>query len=204
MELVPALRAGDEKAFLLLVENYNAVMLRVARNFVPSEAIAEEVVQEAWMGVLAGIDGFEGRCSLKGWILQILTNCAKTRGQKERRSIPWSSLTADDNSPESAVPAERFFDESHQWAGGWCAPPRAFGEDDVMSKQTLQLLSNEIAQLPEGQREVIWLRDVEGLDSDEVCLLLNLSEANQRVLLHRARSRVRAALEVQLTPGVFK
>jgi len=203
-ELVPALRAGDERAFLRLVERYNPIMVRVARSFVPSQAIAEEVVQEAWLGVLTGIDGFEGRSSLKWWILRILTNCAKTRGQKERRSVPWSSLVMEEGSPARAVDAERFFDESHQWAGGWSAPPRAFGESEILSKETLRLMSDEMARLPEGQRQVIWLRDVEGLDSEEVCDLLNVSEANQRVLLHRARSRVRAALESHLTPGVFE
>ena len=202
--LLPALRAGNEEAFVSLIEQYHPLLIRVARNFVPSEAVAEEVAQETWMGVLAGIHTFEGRSSLKWWILRILTNCAKTRGQKERRSVPWSSLMTDDDTASSAVDPDRFFEESHpRWAGGWCAPPQPFGDVVLLSNETLRLVAAEIERLPEGQREVIWLRDVEGLDAEEVCELMNLSEANQRVLLHRARSRVRAALEVQLTPGVL-
>lgn len=203
--LLRALRAGNEDAFVSLIEQYHPLLIRVARTFVPSDAVAEEVAQETWMAVLAGIHSFEGRSSLKWWILRILTNRAKTRGQKERRCVPWSSLsTAGDDKESSAVDPDRFFNESHPlWSGGWRAPPEPFDDAELLSNETLRLVAAEIERLPEGQRQVIWLREVEGLDADEVCALLNLSEANQRVLLHRARSRVRAALEARLTPGVF-
>ncbi|MGE5783627.1 MAG: RNA polymerase sigma factor [Myxococcales bacterium] len=202
--LLRALRAGNEEAFVSLIEQYHPLLIRVARNFVPSDAVAEEVAQETWMAVLAGIHSFEGRSSLKWWILRILTNCAKTRGQKERRCVPWSSLPTNEEPTSRAVDPDRFFDESHPlWSGGWCAPPQPFGDAHLLSNETLRLVAAEIERLPEGQRQVIWLREVEGLDADEVCTLLNLSEANQRVLLHRARSRLRAALEARLTPGVL-
>lgn len=199
-DFVAALRAGDERAFLSLVEKYHPTMVRVARGFVGTEAVAEEVVQDAWMGVISGIRSFEGRSSLKWWILCILTNCAKTRGRKERRSVPFSSFVADGDDP--AVAPDRFLDDSQpRWAGGWAAPPQVWGEERLMSDETLNLVERAIHRLPDGQREVILLRDVEGLDSNQVCALLGLTEANQRVLLHRARSRVRAALESYMATG---
>jgi len=199
-DFLAALRAGDERAFLSLVEQYHPTMVRVARGFVGTEAVAEEVVQDAWMGVISGIESFQGRSSLKWWILCILTNCAKTRGQKERRTVPFSSIVADGDDP--AVAPSRFLDDSQpRWAGGWAAPPQVWGEERLMSDEMLDLVERAIHRLPDGQREVIVLRDVEGLDSNQVCSLLGLTEANQRVLLHRARSRVRAALESYIATG---
>jgi RNA polymerase sigma-70 factor (ECF subfamily) len=197
-EFVAALRRGDETAFLRLVEQHHRTMVRVARGFVGSEALAEEVAQEAWLGVLKGLEGFEGRSTLKSWIFRILTNCAKSRGSRERRTQPFSSLgsPADD---EPSVDPDRFIDDRHpRWPGGWSSPPAPWADEQCLSKETLALVQRAIEGLPPGQREVVTLRDVEELSSEEVCEMLGISEVNQRVLLHRARSKIRAALEVHL------
>jgi len=201
-ELVSALQQGDEKAFLALVERYHATMVRVARGYVASRAVAEEVAQETWLGVLQGIDRFEGRSSLRTWIFRILTNRAKTRGQREARTIPFSSLgpEAEDGGP--SVDPERVRAADDRVApGAWADPPREWGHDPVrrlLGRETLGLIGAAIDELPPVQREVIVLRDVEGWEAAEVCDALELSEGNQRVLLHRARSRVRSALEEHL------
>lgn len=200
--LIAALRAGDDKAFLELVDRYHSLMVRVARSFVGTEAVAEEVAQEAWIGVLASIARFEGRSSLKWWILRILTNCAKTRGRTEKRSIPWSALAASHDDDTPAVDPERFLEDDHsRWPGGWAAPPAPWGDEILLSSETLKLIEQAIQRLPDGQRQVIWMRDVEGLDAEQVCDMLGVSEANQRVLLHRARSRVRSDLESYVHDG---
>ena len=192
-DFVEALQRGDEAAFTSLVEELTPSMLRVARMYVSSRAVAEEVVQDAWVGVLRGIDRFESRSSLKTWIFRILTNTAKTRGIREGRSIPFSSL-GDDEGP--AVDAERFLGDGERFAGHWAAPPRAWeGGERLLGRETLELLEREIEKLPPAQAVVITMRDVEGLDAEEVCNALEISETNQRVLLHRARSKVRRALE---------
>jgi len=196
-----ALRAGDEKAFLALVRQLHPSMLRVASLFVSSRAVAEEVVQETWLGVLKGLAGFEGRSSLRRWIFGILTNCAKARGTREARSVPFSSLV-DEGEDEAAVDPSRFLPPDHpRWPGHWSAPPVAWAEEKLIERESLQVAQRAIEELPRGQREVIVLRDVEGWDSDEVCESLGLSEVNQRVLLHRARSKVRAALERHFEGG---
>ena len=200
-ELVFALRRGDESAFEALVEQYHVPLRRFALTFVRSAAVADEVVQETWLGVLRGIQRFEGRSSLKTWIFQILTNTAKTRAEREGRTVPLSSLTtAGDDEP--AVDPSRFLDEQHtRWPGHWAAPPTRWNqipEEALFGHETLAALNDAIAALPETQRSVIELRDIEGWSSPEVCDLLSLSEANQRVLLHRARSKVRQALEDHL------
>jgi RNA polymerase sigma-70 factor (ECF subfamily) len=201
LELVGALRAGDERAFAQLVDQYHSSLVRLATTFVGSRAIAEEVVQDTWLGVLKGIDRFEGRSTLKTWIFRILTNTAKTRAQREGRSIPFSSLAADDSS-EPAVDPDRFLDQAHPtWAGHWDAYPRSWDEipdNRLVSKETRELIEGTIERLPDSQRLVIRLRDVEGFSSEEVCDVLGISEGNQRVLLHRARSKVRGALEEYL------
>ena len=200
-ELVLALRRGDEAAFETLVEQYHSALRGFALTFVRSAAIADEVVQETWLGVLRGIERFEGRSSLKTWIFQILTNTAKTRAEREGRTVPLSSLAAfgDD---EPAVDPSRFLDEQHaRWPGHWAAPPSRWNEipeEALFGHETLAALKDAIAELPMMQRRVIELRDVEGWSSEEVCNLLGVSEANQRVLLHRARSKVRSALEEHL------
>ncbi|MCA1834130.1 MAG: RNA polymerase sigma factor [Actinomycetota bacterium] len=196
-EVVAALRAGDEAAFVKLVEMFNGTMLRVAMGFVSSRAVAEEVVQEAWLGVLKGLQAFEGRSSLKTWIFRILTNIAKTRGQREGRSVPFSSL--DPREDEPVVDPSRFHPPDHpQWPNAWAAPPRSWSdvpEDALLSKETRTAVEKAIKSTPPSQRIVITLRDVDGWSSEEVCNALHITETNQRVLLHRARSRVRAALE---------
>ncbi|TML60777.1 MAG: sigma-70 family RNA polymerase sigma factor [Actinobacteria bacterium] len=163
-------------------------MLRVARMYVSSRAVAEEVVQEAWVAVLDGIGRFEGRSSLKTWIFRILTNIAKTRGQREGRSIPFSSLVSDD---EASVDPDRFAEN-----GQWSSPPRSWGpEERLLGGETRAVVEAAIAELPPNQAIVISMRDVGGFTAEEACNALDISETNQRVLLHRARSKVRQALE---------
>jgi len=180
--LVLALRAGDEAAFTDLIDRYTPSLLRVASSYVRSRAVAEEVVQEAWLGVLRGVDRFEGRSSLKTWIFRIAINVAKTRATREARSVPFSAL-----SDEPTVDPERFLH------GRWQSPPTSF--ERLEERDAIRCLEAAIACLPAQQRQVITLRDVCGLSSTEVCQLLSLSPENQRVLLHRARAKARAAIE---------
>ena len=189
-QLVAALRAGDETAFRKLVEMYHAMLVRVARMYVSTQAAAEDVAAETWLAVLEGIDRFEGRSTLKTWIFRILTNRAKTRGIREGRSLPFSALEPD----EPAVDADRFRTDE-RWPGHWAAPPSGFPEERLLASETRDVIERTIAGLPPTQRAVISLRDVEGWSAEEVCNALTLTETNQRVLLHRARSAVRAALE---------
>jgi RNA polymerase sigma-70 factor (ECF subfamily) len=186
--LVAALRAGDEQAFMRLVAEHTPGMRRFALGFVRTPAVADEVVQEAWVGVLRGLDRFEGRSSLKTWIYRIVANVARTRAVREARSAPFSSFAADD---EHSVDPERFVAD-----GQWAAPPEPWRA--VLDAEARAVIDAAIARLPEQQRQVIQLRDIEGWPSEEVRNVLELSETNQRVLLHRARSKVRAALEEYL------
>jgi RNA polymerase sigma-70 factor, ECF subfamily len=190
LALVEALRRGDETAFMMLLDRYQPSMLRIARMYVSTRAVAEEVVQETWLGVLAGIDRFEGRSSLKTWLFRILTNRAKTRAVREARSVPFSSLATDG---EPSVDPDRFVE-----AGAWASPPRPWEGEPVerlLAGEAREAIDAAIERLPPGQRRVITLRDVEGLDAGEVSELLDVTDGNQRVLLHRARSKVRQALE---------
>jgi RNA polymerase sigma-70 factor (ECF subfamily) len=174
-------------------------MLRIALSHVRSRAVAEEVVQEAWLGVLQGLDRFEGRSSLKTWILRIVANRARTRGEREARSVPLSSLgdELDDGGP--AVDPDRFLPADHpRYPGGWAIPPRSWAglpEERLLAAETLEQVRAAIARLPARQQEVIVLRDVEGWEPEEVSAALELTPGNQRVLLHRARSKVRNELE---------
>ena len=200
-ELVAALRAGDEEAFASVVREWHAGLTRVARIFTPTRAVADEVVQETWLRVLGALDRFEGRSSLKTWVFRILVNTAKTRAQREGRSIPFSALHDPSRVPEAAVDPERFLPDDHpHHPGGWESPPRELPEDRVIAGETREVIERAIEALPASQRAVISLRDVEGWSSDEVRNALDLSEVNQRVLLHRARGRVRQALETYLNP----
>jgi RNA polymerase sigma-70 factor, ECF subfamily len=195
--LLAALRAGDEAAFAALVDRYSASMIRVAQGYCRSRAVADEVVQEAWLGVLKGLDRFEGRATLKTWIFRILVNTAKTRGEREARTVPFSSL-ANDGEEGPSVDPERFRDLSDRWAGHWAEPPERWEtspEHALLGVETRAVVDDVIKTLPAKQQQVVTLRDIEGWSSDEVCNVLGLSETNQRVLLHRARSKVRAALE---------
>lgn len=193
--LVDGLRAGDESAFVALMRMYGAGMLRVALMYVSSRAVAEEVVQEAWVGVLRGIGRFEGRSSLKTWLYRIVANTAKTRGLREARSIPFSAL-GDESGDEPAADADRFLGSGERFPGHWSVPPQSWApEGRLLSQETLEVVAREIDRLPPAQRAVITMRDIQGFTSEEVCNALDLSETNQRVLLHRARAKVRSALE---------
>ena len=193
-KLVERLRAGDEEAFMELIRELTPSLLRVARMFVPTSALAEDVVQETWLAVLNGIARFEGRSSLKTWIFRILTNTAKTRGERERRSVPFSTLDPEEGGFEPAVERSRFTGTGH-----WAVLPRAWPEDRLLARETRSMIERAIERLPPSQRAVITLRDVEGWTADEVRNALELSETNQRVLLHRARAKVRGALEQYLS-----
>jgi RNA polymerase sigma-70 factor, ECF subfamily len=195
-QLVARLRSGDERAFEGLVEEYYGTMLAVARTYVKTRAVAEEVVQEAWIGVLKGLDRFEGRSSLKTWILRIVVNIAMTRGTREARSVPFATLAPEGE--ESAVDPERFRGAEDAFPGHWQAYPgdwSALPEERLLGRETLDVIARAIDALPAAQRTVITLRDIQGCNAEEVCETLDVTDANQRVLLHRARSRVRAALE---------
>jgi RNA polymerase sigma-70 factor (ECF subfamily) len=195
--LVARLRARDESAFAELVDRYGASMRRLALTFVRSPAVADEVVQDAWLGVLRGIDRFEGRSSLKTWIFRILTNTAKTRAERERRSVPFSSLDGEAADDGPAVDAGRFLPD-----GAWATPPVPWDgvpEERLLAAETRGVIDRAIAALPPSQRGVITLSDVEGWPAAEIRNVLELTETNQRVLLHRARSKVRAALEEYLS-----
>jgi RNA polymerase sigma-70 factor (ECF subfamily) len=199
-QLVAALRAGDEETFRRIVREWHSGLLRVAQIFVPTHALAEEVVSETWLRVLGALERFEGRSSLKTWVFRILVNTAKTRAQREGRVIPFSSLHDPARIPEASVEPERFLPDDHgQHPGGWYSPPSDLPEDRLLASETREVISAAIAALPANQRAVISLRDVEGWSSEEVRNALDLSEVNQRVLLHRARSKVRLALEEYLT-----
>jgi RNA polymerase sigma-70 factor (ECF subfamily) len=196
VELLAKLRAGDERAFEALVNRHYGTMLAVAQTYVRSRAVAEEVVQEAWLGVIKGLDRFEGRSSLATWIMRIVVNIAKTRGGREARSIPYASLAGEEDEP--AVEPERFRGPGDGFPGHWRAYPadwQRLPEDALLQHETLRVTVEAIADLPAAQRTVITMRDIQGCPAEEVCDVLGVSEGNQRVLLHRARSRVRAALE---------
>lgn len=199
VELLARLRGGDERAFEALVDRHYGTMLAVARTYVSSRAVAEEVVQEAWLGVLKGLDGFEGRSSLATWIMRIVANIAKTRGVREARSVPYASLAPEGE--EAAVEPERFRGPGDAFPGHWRAYPASWNnipEEVLHERDTLRVAMDAIAKLPPAQRTVITMRDVQGCGPEEVCAALEVSDGNQRILLHRARSRVRAALERHL------
>jgi RNA polymerase sigma-70 factor (ECF subfamily) len=196
-ELLHALRNRDDAAFVQVVDAYGAGMLRVAALYVRDRAVAQEVVQDAWVAFMRGIDRFEGRSSLRTWLFSILVNIAKTRGVRESRSVPFSALAAEDDADEPSVPAERFRTEGEAWAGHWAIPPVDWDAplQGVLSAETRSAIAEAVEQLPLMQRRVLSLRDIEGWSSEEVCNVLDLSETNQRVLLHRARSKLRELLD---------
>src|SRR5512133_3577237 len=203
-ELLDALRQGDERAYVALVRRYGALMQRVALSYVRTPAVAEEVVQETWCAVLTGLERFEGRAALKTWLFRILTNRAKTRGQREARTVPFSSL-GDDEGEGPSVDPERFLPADHpRWPGHWAAGPApwsALPHERLLAREVRAHIRAAIDTLPERQQAVIVLRDVEGWPPEEVCEILDLSEGNQRVLLHRARPKVRAELEHYFAEG---
>lgn len=191
------LRARDEAAFALLVDQWSGGLLRLARSFVSTEASAAEVVQETWLAVVRGIDGFEGRSSLKTWVYRILTNTAKRRGARERRTIPLSSLEGDG----PTVDPDRFQGPGEPFPGHWREFPQVWPspENAALAGEIRDHLTAAVADLPERQRVVLTLRDIDGCTSEEVCAVLGISAANQRVLLHRARAFVRGRLDGYFT-----
>jgi RNA polymerase sigma-70 factor (ECF subfamily) len=200
-ELLAALRAGDEAVFSRVVNDWSRPMLMLARGFVSTEASAEEVVQETWLAVIKGLDRFEGRSALRTWVYRILVNTAKSRGVKEHRALPWSSVAGDDAGP-SLDPA-LFQIAGEAYPGHWRAAPSAWPDDiavegSVLAGEVRRELRTVLEQLPERQRIVLTLRDVLGHTSDEVCDMLQISQANQRVLLHRARTAARAGIATYL------
>jgi RNA polymerase sigma-70 factor (ECF subfamily) len=200
--LLAALREGDEAAFETLLDRYGPLLLRLALAHVPSRAVAEEVVQETWLGVLRGLDRFEGRSSLQSWIVSILLNTARTRGRRERRTLPLSLLRRrrEEGRSQPAVDPNRFQGRRGERPGWWAIPPARWEEpEERLSRDGARAVIVEaIRGLPPRQREVIALRDLSGCSAEEACNALGLSESNQRVLLHRARAQVRAALEAHL------
>jgi RNA polymerase sigma-70 factor (ECF subfamily) len=188
-----ALRAGDERAFAELVDELSPRMLKLARVYVNGMAVAEEAVQEAWIVVLRGLDRFEGRSSLATWILGIVVNVARARARHESRSRPFSSLTADD---EPIIDPDRFLPPDHErWPGHWAIPPAPWPQHALETAEAESVIRDAVAALPQSQRAVITLRDTIGCPPEETCNALGLTDTNQRVLLHRARTKVRAALE---------
>lgn len=198
-QLLAALRAGDERAFAALVDRYQVPLLRLARMYVQDGPAAEDAVADTWLGLLQALDRFEGRSSLKTYLFRILVNCAKTRARKDRRTIPFSvAFNAESGPGEAAVEPERFCGVGSAHPGQWAWPPGSWVETPergVLSAETRAVIQRAIGALPGPQREVITLRDVEGFSAAEACNALGVSDTNQRVLLHRARSKVRAALE---------
>jgi RNA polymerase sigma-70 factor (ECF subfamily) len=185
------LRAGESAAFTELVGRHGGALLRLATTFLKDRSVAEEVVQDTWLAALDGLDAFEGRSSLRTWLFSILANRARTRAVREGRSVPWSSLEGETDGP--AVDPSRFHADGH-----WIEAQRRWSEEDperlVAGAQTRATIERAIAALPPAQRAVVVLRDVEGLETEEICNLLGLSVTNQRVLLHRARARLREGL----------
>ena len=198
-QTVAALRAGDECAFRELFARNYPMMKRVARGYVASDAVAEEIVQDTWMAIVTGIERFEGRAALGTWMFSILTNQAKSHGARERRAVPFASIAPADVE-EPAVDSDRFQKDDEAWPGHWATPPRPWQKPErrLLSLEARDQLKEALSQLPERQRLIVVLRDVEGLPAEEVCDLLELSQENQRVLLHRGRSRLRAFLEEYL------
>jgi RNA polymerase sigma-70 factor, ECF subfamily len=194
--LVEALREGDERAFETLVDRHGASMLRLARTFCGSRAVAEEVVQETWMVVYTGIDRFEGRSSLSTWLLRILVNRAKTRGARERRMVPLSAFEDADQDTET-LPADRFLANGTACAGQWAAAPRPWDRpsDRLLGLEAREVLRGAMEDLTQSQRVVVGLRDVDGLETDEVAEMLGTNPGHVRVLLHRGRAKLRDALE---------
>jgi RNA polymerase sigma-70 factor (ECF subfamily) len=201
--LLARLRDGDEDAFMSMVDRYGSAMQRIARSYVRDDAAAEDVVQEAWLGVLRGLATFEGRGSLRGWIFTIVVNRAKTRGVRDARSVPFSALAADEvERDDPSVAADRFAGPESEWPRHWITEPAAWGdrpEQRLATREMRERIDAAIDELPPAQRTVLLLRDVAGHATPEVCVALELTEANVRVLLHRARAKVRRALEVYLS-----
>jgi RNA polymerase sigma-70 factor (ECF subfamily) len=202
--LVDRLRRHDEAAFTALVDRYHLQLVRLATSYVPNPAVAEEVAQETWIGVLRGIDRFEGRSLFRTWLFRILVNQAKRRGERESRTIPFAAFSREDDDDQPEVAPDRFHPAGHRWAGHWALLPQDWQEapeERLLSDETRVVVQRAIEALPPNQRLVMTMRDVDGLEPEEICSILSISETNQRVLLHRARSKVRGQLERYLEGG---
>jgi RNA polymerase sigma-70 factor, ECF subfamily len=199
--LVAALRAGDDATFARVLDAWSSSMLRLARSFVSTHASAEEVVQDTWLAVLKGLPGFEGRSAFRTWVYRILVSTAKKRGVRERRSVPWSSVVNGDDGP--TVDPSRFRGPDDRFPGGWREFPAAWAspEEIMLSGEIHTVLAGILDELPDRQRAVLTLRDVADHSAPEVCELLDITPANQRVLLHRARAAVRERLAGYLARG---
>jgi RNA polymerase sigma-70 factor, ECF subfamily len=200
-QLLAALRRGDEAVFAAWVDRHHGSLVRLAAHYVRDAAAAEEVAQEAWVAFIQSLERFEGRASLKTWLFRTLLNCARNRKRRDVHSVPFSAIFDPEESAGPTVDPSRFLDQG-VWAGHWAAAPRSFaqdGEDRLLQAELRQRLLLALETLPPAQREVISLRDVEGFSAEEACDVLGLSEANQRVLLHRARARLRALIETYFT-----
>ena len=195
--VLAALRRGDQDAFARLVDAYSPSLLRLAMTYVRTQDVAEEVLQETWLGVIRGLEGFQERCSLRSWVFTILRNTAISRGEREQHSIPMSSLVPEaDDGP--VLDPDRFLPATHsRYPGHWAMSPTAWPipEEGLFAGETREVIAEAIRELPPNQRAVIALHDVEGWPPEEVCEALQVSDVNQRVLLHRARTKVRSALE---------
>ncbi len=203
--VIAALRAGNEAAFSQLIDEYNGALQRLAMVYVTDRSTAEDVVQETWIGLLQSLPRFEGRSSLKTWIFRILMNCARSRSRKDSRSIPFSAAFTTDDRDDGDPEPRRFRPGWLPGGGHWLHAPTRWQHDPeqhALSVETRTAVLLAVAALPPQQREVITLRDIEGFGADEVCNLLGLSDTNQRVLLHRARARVRRAIEPHLAVSV--
>jgi RNA polymerase sigma-70 factor (ECF subfamily) len=195
-DLVEALRAGDQQAFAALIDGWSGSMLRMARMHVPTDSVAEEVVQETWLAVLTGLARFRGESSLRTWVYRILLNQAKTRGIRERRTVPFASLTGDEDGVDGpTVDPARFQAAGEPHPGGWRQFPEEWPEQAALSREVREIISRALDELPPRQRAVVAMRDLEGHTAEEVSDLLMISTGNQRVLLHRGRAVVRARLE---------
>jgi RNA polymerase sigma-70 factor (ECF subfamily) len=203
--VVSRLRAGDERMFAELVDAWSPGMLRAARAFVADTHTAEDVAQEAWLGVLRGIGSFQGRSSLRTWTYRILVNIAKTRGARDARTVPMSSLAPVDGDHGPTVDPVRFRSPDDRWPGGWHSFPPEWPspEQHAVAAEMRRHLATALAALPARQRAVVSLRDVHGYSSEEVCAMLDISPGNLRVLLHRARASLRGTLEDRLTRGAL-
>jgi RNA polymerase sigma-70 factor (ECF subfamily) len=198
--LVARLRAGNEAAFVQLVDRHDRSLWRIARMYT-TDAVADEVVQETWLAVLNGLDAFEGRASIRTWMVRILINIARNRREREQRQIPFSAFVEPSVGTEASVDPDRFQKSGDRFPGGWISFPERWDEQPeshYLSSEGVEIARRAIATLPAAQREVVSLRDIEGWSSDEVCETLGISPGNQRVLLHRGRSRVRTALELAM------
>lgn len=199
-DTLKALRAGDEDAFRDLVSAHHKAMVRLAKSYVSSEAVAEEVAQDTWMAVLRGLDSFEGRSSLKTWIFSVLVNRARSRWRSELRNLPLSDVAAEESRARTVDP-ERFLGPDEPFGGSWSKPPvriSSIPEEHVLNDEIRRVVDEEISKLPLLQQQVVTLRDVQGWPSQDICAVLGLTDSNQRVLLHRGRSRLRAQLESRL------